>query len=164
MEADVIALLHSLQPILFGTVVDKDKLQQKYGLNAHNPKRLALRSIVQRFDMTLQRLNAYGTVVMDEEQYRKDADLRKMIHMARRFGLSIRGMLYSPRSSTKPTRINGTVTFVPSEMSSGIQLADVVSGTTWRLYEKGDRTRFNRIASLFDRTGSRRWEPSLVPL
>ncbi len=163
MTDEVIGLLLDLKPILFASVVDKERHQARYGVNAVDPKRLALRGIVHRFNLTLERIDAYGAVVMDEEEYRKDADLRAMIHRARTLGLSMRGMLYDPQYASKPSRINGPITFSPSEMSSGIQLADVCASIVWKKYEKRRDDLFNQVEPLFDRTGSRRWEPSIVP-
>jgi hypothetical protein len=163
MEAEVVNLLLGLNPILFATVVDKDRHQARYGLRAYHPKEMALAGVVQRFDMDLARLQAYGSVVMDEEQVRKDARLREMIHRSRRTGLSFRGMSYQPSYDSIPTRINGTVNFSPSELSTGIQLADFCAGVVWRKYERGEDARFNRIEPLFYRVGPRRYEPSVVP-
>jgi len=163
MEAEVVNLLLGLSPILFATVVDKDRHQARYGGRAYHPKEMALVGVVQRFNMDLDRMQAYGSVVMDEEQVRKDARLREMIHRSRRTGLSFRGMSYQPSYDSIPTRINGTVNFSPSELSTGIQLADFCSGVVWRKYERGEDDRFNRIEPLFYRVGPRRYEPSVVP-
>ncbi len=163
MEAEVLTLLLGLNPILFASVVDKDRHQARYGLRAYHPKEMALAGVVQRFNIDLDRMQAYGSVMMDEEQVRKDARLREMIHRSRRTGLSFRGMSYQPSYNAIPTRINGTVNFSPSELSTGIQLADFCSGIVWRRYEKGEDARFNRIEPLFYRVGSRRYEPSVVP-
>jgi hypothetical protein len=163
MEADVLNLLLGLNPTLFATVVDKDRHQSRYGVKAYHPKEMALAGTCQRYDMTLQTLGAYGTVVMDEEQVRKDTRLREMIHRSRRTGLSFRGMSYQPSHDSIPTRINGTVNFAPSHLSAGVQLADFVAGVVWRKYERSEEERFNRIEPLFYRRGNRRFEPSLVP-
>lgn len=163
MEADVISLLLGLNPILFATAVDKDRHQAKYGLRAYHPKEMALAGTCHRFQMTLAAMSAFGSVTMDEEQFRKDARLRQMIHDSRQTGLIFRGSSYQPRYDGRPTRINGSVNFSPSELSTGIQLADFCAGVVWRKYERAEDARFNLIEPLFYRVGNRRYEPSLVP-
>lgn len=39
--------------------------------------------------------------------------------------------------------------FTPSHMSVGVQLADMVAGATWRKFERGDESYFNKIAGSF---------------
>ncbi len=162
MLDEVIDLLHDLKPRIFGTVVVKERHQAKYGYDAYDPKLLALRGLVQRFDLTLSRLDAYGQVVMDEEQFKRDAKLREMVYFGKRHGLSIRGMLYSPRFASKPTRISGTINFTPSEYSPGVQLADTCCGILWRKFERGQVRYYKRIEDLFDRYPGGA-EPSVIP-
>lgn len=162
MADEVIGAVLEAEPIVFATAIDKKALQEKYVTPFH-PKRLALKGLAQRFDMMLQRVDAYGTIVCDEARFKNDAELRRMIHEARSTGLAIRGMTYNPTHDSRPVRINGTIQFAPSELSAGIQMADAISGIVWMAYEKESTDRLAKIERLCDALGSRRFEPVRFP-
>jgi hypothetical protein len=46
--------------------------------------------------MYLERKNKIGSIIVDEEEYKKDKELQLMIHNFRRDGLTIRGSNYRP--------------------------------------------------------------------
>lgn len=163
LSDEIFALLLKLKPTLFATAIEKTKHKQKYGLHADNPRSLALRATVHRYSMYLNRHSLLGSVVLDEEEYRKDKELQKMTHEFRRYGIILRGWNYQPRYEDKLDRVLNTITFAPSEMSPGIQLADVCSRATWTHFESGKSNRFNQIAPLWNRDQNRVYEPSVIP-
>jgi len=163
MSDEIFGLILGLKPVLFATAVDKVNLKQRYGSNAHSPRSYALRATIHRYSMYLNKNSLIGTVLFDQEEYRKDKELQAMVHEFRRTGVILRGMHYQPRYEDRLERVLNTITFAPSETSPGLQLADVCSRSTWAHFERGKSNRFNQISSLWNRSNSRRYEPSVVP-
>jgi hypothetical protein len=163
LSDEVFDLLLKLKPVLFATAINKTKLKQKYGSNAIFPKGLAMRATLHRYSMYLNKHSLVGAVVLDEEEYRKDKELQLMAHEFRRHGIILRGWNYQPRYEDRLERVLNALTFAPSEMSPGIQLADVCSRSTWVHFEQGKSNRFNQISPLWNRDNSKVYEPSIVP-
>lgn len=160
---DVFSLISELSPVLFSTVIDKEKLKIKYGEYAYDPKYLSLVSTVSRFSMMLKRNSCTGQVIMDDEHARKDKDLQKSIHELRGDDTIIRSSRYNPRSKERLERIINSILFSHSEASEGIQLADFIAKVVWIKYTYGKQDRFNQIEKLFDHNEYRYFDPSLVP-
>ncbi len=156
---DVFKLIINLNPILIATIVDKERLKNRYGIGAYNPTHYALRATAVRFSMTLKGLEGIGEIIMDEDK----TDLQTFLSRARRGDLTIRGWRYNPRYSEFLEPIINSLLSTKSEDSVGIQLADFVVKTLWfkYVYDKGDR--FSQIEPLFFRLKGRRVEPSVVP-
>ena len=163
MADEVFDLILSLKPILFATVIDKPALKGRYGINAYDPKLLAIRATIHRFAMSLKRENAVGTVIMDAEEYRKDHLIQEMVRTFKKNGIIIRGFTYQPMYIERIARIIDTISFTASDESSGIQLADFCARTTWQHYEKNQSRRFQQLSPLWDRVGNRIYEPSVFP-
>ena len=162
MADEVFDLISRLNPILFASVVDKTEMKIRYGAGAFNPTRYAIRSTIDRFCFFLNRIKGLGSVVIDEEEYKKDKALREMIHSFRSSGMTITGFTYNPSRTNKLERILNTVSFSPSEMSAGIQLADFISRGTWLHFERGKSNRFHQLIG-WDHDGSRQYEPCKIP-
>ncbi len=160
---EVFNLILRLEPILFASVIDKKKMKQRYGNSAYDPKLLGIRSIIHRFAMSLKRLNGVGSVVMDSEEYRKDQLIREMVQRFKKDGIIIRGYTYQPKYIEKIVEIIDTITFTDSNMSAGIQLADLFLGATWQHYERSLSRRFNQVSPLWDRKGTIIYEPVMIP-
>jgi hypothetical protein len=159
----VFTLIKSLKPVLFATAIDKLKLKQRYGERAYSPRRLAIQSTLHRFSMYLDRENFIGSAIMDEEEFRKDKELREMINTFRKFGITIRGWNYNPSKENKLERVLNTVQFTPSHTSPGIQLADVCSRATFLHFERTKSNRFFELKPFWDAKDSKVYEPSVVP-
>ena len=155
----VFTTLLGIKPVLFATVIEKGRLKTKYGRWAENPTSLAVRATADRFDKFIQRNGAIGGLHMDEEEIRKDGNLRGIIHRARTSGIKLSVW----KNDSKLSRFLNAIAFSPSQTSPGIQLADFVSHTCWMHFTYGKSDRFTQIAPLWDRTGGRVWEPSVVP-
>jgi len=162
MANEVFSLIDSLDPVFFASVVDKLKLKRKYGIRAHHPTQYALRSIIDRFCKYLERNDEIGAVYLDEEEYKKDKTLRQMVHEFRRKGTAIRGFYYSPSDVNHLERILNAISFTPSEMSPGTQLADFLSRTTWLHFERKKSRRFNQLKHWDTHSGTQ-YEPCVIP-
>jgi hypothetical protein len=162
MADEVFDLIIGLEPVLFATVVDKVKMKIRYGSKAINPKEYAFRGLSARFSMFLKKKKTIGYMVMDTEEYRKDKALQSLVHKARKFGINICGWSYHPTIDHLELCLN-TVTFVPSEMSPGIQLTDFCAHSIFKYSERGKGNRYNQLSPLFNRNGSKVYEPSFVP-
>ncbi len=113
--------------------------------------------------MYLNRIDGIGAIIIDEEEYRKDREIQRMVQEFRMYGITIRGMNYTPNQEENLTRVLNTISFTPSELSSGIQLADVCSRATWTHFERDKSDRYNQLSGFWDRTEYRVYEPSIVP-
>jgi len=156
-------LIVSLKPRLFATAVNKIQLKYRYGIGAYPPKSLALRATIHRYSMCLNKNGMIGSVVLDEEEYRKDRELQTMTHEFRNHGVILRGESYQPRYEDKLERVLNTITFAPSHMSPGIQLADSISKAVFSHFERCKSNRFNQLSTLWNRDLTKVYEPSVVP-
>jgi hypothetical protein len=163
LSDEIFDLLKSLKPILFATASNKTQLKRVYGSQAYHPRVLGLRATIHRYAMYLERINEIGSIVVDQEEYRKDKELQAMVQDFRRDGITIRGDNYQPMVENKLRRILNTISFTPSHLSIGLQLADVCSRVTWFHFERNKSMRFNQISSLWDRESEKIYEPSIIP-
>jgi hypothetical protein len=164
MANEIFDLLLRLKPVLFATVVNKVRMKERYGVNAYDPKVYAIQATIHRFAMFLKRqTDGIGNVMMDTEEYKRDHLLQEMVRTFKRTGIIMRGWMYQPRYEEKLERILNTIAFSDSDLSSGIQLADVCSRTTWQRYEHGLARRFSQLSPLWNREGQLVYEPSIVP-
>lgn len=159
----IFKLIIDTKPILFATAINKIQLKRKYAHNAYHPRILAMQATIHRFSMFLEREKFIGSAVVDEEEYKKDKELRELIHQLRRFGATIRGWNYQPRKENTLKRVLNAISLSPSEMSTGIQFSDVCSRSTWSHFENKKSDRFNQISVLFDKNSARVFEPSVIP-
>lgn len=164
MADEVFGLLSQLSPVLFATVVDKIRLKDRYGINAHDPKLYGMRATIHRFAMFLtNQTNGIGNVMMDAEEYRKDHLIQEMVNTFKITGCIIRGWNYQPRFEEKLDRILNTIGFSDSTVITGIQLADVCCRSTWQHFEHGKSDRFKQLAPFWNRDANKIYEPSVVP-
>jgi len=164
MANEVFDLILKLKPVLFASVINKAELKQRYGVNAHDPKLLAIRATIHRFGMCLKcQGNAVGDVMMDAEEYRKDHLIQELVKTFKTQGVMIRGWNYQPFYNDKLERILNTISFADSATCAGIQLADFCCRTTWQHYEENKSNRFAQLSPLWDRYNNRIYEPSLIP-
>lgn len=160
---DVFDLILDLEPKLMASVVDKERLKERYGSDAKNPKKLGFRATIDRFHKHLNEHDAVGTVTIDSAERTYDRQLREMIYEAQDDGISLPGADY--KSDTTLPRIMDTVTMSPSEMSAGIQLADVVAYQVYGEYSySGTSHGYEALDHLFrDPSGTSFVEPSVFP-
>ena len=161
---EIFDLIINCKPVLFATAINKLQHKHKYGERAYAPRILAMRATIHRFSMFLEREDFIGSVVVDTEEYKKDIGVRTLIHQLRRFGATIRGINYQPRRENKLKRILNAINLSPSEMSTGIQLADICSRSVWSHFEKQKSNRFDQLKVIFDRGENQIFEPSIIPL
>jgi hypothetical protein len=160
---NIFDLIIDLSPVLFATAINKKQLKKLYGSYAYNPKDLALRSIIHRFSIYLEREKLLGLLVVDEEDYLKDKQMQNMISYYRKYGITIRGQNYRPIYENSLNKILNTIHFTPSYLSPGIQLADVCARATFMHYARNKSNRFNQLGVLWDRNKERTFEPVLFP-
>lgn len=163
LSDEIFLLINDLKPVLFATAINKKQMKKVYGTNAYDPRSLGLRSTIHRFAMFLERKGMIGSIIVDEEEYKKDKELQMMIHDFRRNGMTIRGSSYQPILENNLRRVLNNIAFTPSHLSGGLQLADVCSRSTWSHFEKSKSDRFTQLNSLWDRNDERCYEPSIVP-
>jgi hypothetical protein len=164
MADEVFGLLSQLNPVLFATVVDKIRLKERYGVNAHDPKLYGIRATIHRFAMFLtNQVNGIGNVMMDAEEYKKDRLIQEMITTFKIMGIIIRGWDYQPRYEERLTRILNNIGFADSTMITGIQLADVCCRTTWQHFEHSKSDRYAELSPYWNRSATKVYEPSVVP-
>jgi hypothetical protein len=165
MANEVFDLILSLKPILFASVIDKRELKERYGVDAHDPKLLGIRATIHRFGMCLKNRvsDGVGDVMMDAEEYRKDHLIQEMVKKFKSEGVMIRGWSYQPFYNDKLERILNTISFADSSTCAGRQLADFCCRTTWQYYEENKSRRFEQLSPLWDRSGERVYEPSIIP-
>ncbi|WP_076143259.1 DUF3800 domain-containing protein [Natrinema saccharevitans] len=163
LRDDLFELILDIEPMLMGMVIDKYELKEEYGAYANPPKRLAFRAIADRFHKQLQSDDAVGMITMDASERSIDARLRELIYQAQDSGIKLDGAS-SKYDSTLP-RIMDTVTVTPSEMSPGIQLADIVAYQIRHQYRyDNDSHGFQAIEHLFrDPDGYSLTEPAIFP-
>ena len=164
MANEIFDLILQLKPVLFATVVNKVRLKERYGFRAYDAKIYGIQATMHRFAMFLKRqTNGIGNVMMDAEEYKKDHLLQEMVRTFKTRGIIMRGWSYQPHYEENLERILNTIAFSDSDLSTGIQLADICSRTTWQYYEHMLSIRYTQLAPLWNREGSRIYEPSIVP-
>ena len=163
MADELFNLIMGLKPVLFATAVSKMEMKKRYGSNAYNPRSYALRATIHRYSMYLDFHKLAGTIVVDEEEYRRDKDLREMIHDFRTKGIILRSWDYNPRFENTLERILNAVNFSPSSMSPGLQLADMITRTTWSHFERNKSNRFDQLKGLWNDPSRTAYDPSVVP-
>ena len=102
-------------------------------------------------------------MIVHSEQFRKDKDLQLMVQAFKRHGITLRGSSYQPMFENKLRNVLNTISFTPSHLSPGIQLADVCSKSIFLHFERGRNNRYHQIEPMFDGTSSRKYEPSIFP-
>ncbi|MFB6162408.1 MAG: DUF3800 domain-containing protein [Halococcoides sp.] len=163
LRDDIFNLILDTEPTLMASVVDKVKMKERYGSDANNPKRYGLRATVDRFHKHLDEHDSVGTITIDSAERTLDRQLRELIYNAQEDGISLPGARY--KSDTTLPRIMDTITMTPSEMSPGIQLADVVAYQVYGEYtHSGSSHGFESLEHLFrDPSGTTFTEPSVFP-
>jgi hypothetical protein len=127
MSDEIFQIINQLKPSLFCSAINKIQLKRVYGQYAFHPRALGLRATIHRYAIYLERMNQIGSIIVDEEEYRKDKELQNMIQDFRRDGIAIRGDNYQPTLENKLKHVLNTIAFTPSQLSAGLQLADVCS-------------------------------------
>lgn len=159
---DLFQLILDLEPTLMATVIDKDRLKRKYGSHANPPKRLAFRATIDRFHKYLREMEGVGSVTIDSSERSFDRQLRELIYDAQDSGIKLEGV---DQGDTTLPRLMDTVTMSPSEMSVGIQIADIVAYQVRHEFRyDNDSYGFEALSDLFrDPSGVSLVEPSVVP-
>jgi len=163
MADEVFNFLLELKPIIIATSINKLQMKKVHSTSAFNPKRLAMRSVVSKFSMYLNRHDMIGAVVFDEEEYRNDTKLREMIQNFRTSGTNISGFRYQPSQNTKLENVLNTIQLCPSELSPGLQCTDFIARSVWQHKEKGKSNRYNEIDSLWEHTETSTYKDSVYP-
>lgn len=162
----VFAALRGLEPVIFAIAIDKRAHQARSGTRAFPPDSWAIQLLCPRFHRFLERKQAYGALMMDAEERRKDGRLWTTVERGRKSGIVIPAGPASPfvRSNTTLDRFVENVLFLKSDDSHLIQFADFCSGAVWTHFELGDSARFNELSPFFDGVGStvyglKKWPP-----
>ena len=163
LSDEIFSLLVGLRPVLFATVVNKLRLKQRYGNRAFSPRGYSLRATIHRYSMYLDHHSIAGSIVVDSEEYRKDTELREMIHDFRTNGIILRSWDYNPMYENTLKSILNTVNYTPSYQSPGIHLSDVVSRSTWAHNEHAKSDRINQLVGLWNDPSRQAYDPSVVP-
>ena len=150
---EVFATLGGLDPTLFAVAVNKERHRAKYKERAYPPDSWAMRLLLPRFHKFLDRKDAFGAVMMDAEERRKEGRLWRTVEIGRENGIVIPTGPSSgyQRTNTKLERVVENVMFLKSDTSDLIQLADFCCGAVWAHFEKGDASRFKQIYPMMDR-------------
>lgn len=159
----IFSLIASANPTIFATAINKIQMKRIYGVHAHNPKLLSIRATIHRFSMYLERKGHLGTATIDEEEYKNDKQIRQLVYNMKRYGAEIRSRYYQPYDVNHLERLLDTINISPSEMSTGIQLADVCSRSIWNHFKKSKSSRYKQLEPFFDHNKDVVYEPSLVP-
>jgi hypothetical protein len=138
---DIIVKYKSIRIITSYSVVD-EAYQREYIEDEHQLHWLCYKVLVERFQYYLQDKSRdvgqtiNGLVVCDHRERSQDMRLRSL-HS---------DMVNQDRlNASQYKNLIETVFFVPSELSVGIQLADLVAGSVFRKLEKNDDRFFARI-------------------
>lgn len=158
----IFSLFALVKPTIFATAVNKTQMKRVYGGNAWNPRLLSMQSTIRRFSMYLRRENQVGTAMVDEEEYKKDKQIRQLVHNLKRYGAGIPNHTYQPMDD-RLERLLNAISMSPSEMSTGTQLADVCSRSIWSHFEKSKSNRYLQLQQFFDSYNGVVYEPSIVP-
>lgn len=128
IKDEINELLEDIDAVLFGTILKKQLHQERYGDRARKIKPWTIQNTVDRFDATIEREGGIGQVVMDAEELETDRRIQRLFN-----NLRVHGTKLNPRGNEQRYLDNliDTVTFAPSEMSAGIQLADYVARAIW---------------------------------
>jgi Protein of unknown function (DUF3800) len=113
--------------------------------------------------MYLENHDLVGGIVVDEEEYRKDKELREMVHDFKNRGIILRSWNYNPRYENNLKRVLNSINFSPSNQSPGIQIADTISRATWSHFERAKSDRFNQLGGLWNDPSTRTYDPSVIP-
>jgi len=141
-------LILNLKPILIASTVDKVTEFKKWGSTAFLPQPYAMRSVVHKFSMYLNRRNKIGSVIYDEDKIQFNKLLQKEILSFRKHGIEI-GDQYQPSPDRLPKILNN-INFCPSHLSAGIQLADFIASAVWRKYERKDEEFYKILEPLWE--------------
>lgn len=150
-----------LKPIAVASTVDKVAEWQKWDESSIHPQSYAMRSVVHKFSMHLNRLNKIGSVVYDEDKIQFNLQLQKAIINFRKNGIGIGPQ--APLDQLK--NILNNINFCPSHLSPGLQLADFAASAIWHKYERGNDEFYKLIEPLWehDQTSQRTYRDSLIP-
>lgn len=156
-------LILELKPILIASTVDKAKEYQIWGQKSFLPEIHAMRSVVHKFSMHLNRRNKIGTVVYDADKFNFDLFLREAVQNFRRFGINIPSASFMAQTDYLPNILNN-INFCPSDMSTGLQLADFVASAVWRKYERSDSRWYDKLDSLweYDEVSKRTYKDHII--
>ncbi|ABK78180.1 hypothetical protein CENSYa_1560 [Cenarchaeum symbiosum A] len=146
MIDEVFELLLELKPILMAAAIHKTRMHQLSDGNK-NFNTMTVRSLIDKFSAYTVHFDKIGSIVYDEEQYKKDAMMRKKMRLWRRHGLNPRNA--GTQADMLPNIIN-TISLSPSEMSSGLQLTDFCARAVWDYLQKKDDSRYKQIRHLFE--------------
>lgn len=69
----------------------------------------------------------------------------------------------TPSIDNQLDRLLNTISISPSEMSAGIQPADVCSRSIWSHFENSKSHRYEQLQPFFDSNGGKVYEPFVVP-
>ncbi|MDE0526596.1 MAG: DUF3800 domain-containing protein [Thaumarchaeota archaeon] len=137
-----------LKPIAIASTVDKVAEWQNWGEKAIHPQSYAMRSVVHKFSMHLNRRNKIGRVIYDEDKIQFNLLLQEEIINFRKNGIGI-GFQSRP---DKLEKILNNINFCPSHLSPGLQLADFVASAIWQKYEHGNDKFYELIEPLWEHT------------
>ncbi|RNJ78495.1 MAG: DUF3800 domain-containing protein [Nitrosopumilus sp. H8] len=150
------------KPIIFATVVNKRKHKAKYK-NPIPPHQLAMRSTISRFSKYLTDNQEEGLVFADEESHKSDKTMIRDMYSLKRTGTTIRGRYYQPQTEDYLEMLLNPLVMAASDMSGGLQLADMCSRAIWLHYTSCKSDRYDALRPFFGTFNGRVVEPSITP-
>lgn len=135
-----------LKPIAIASTVDKVAEWQKWGERALNPQPYAMRSVIHKFSMHLNRRSKIGSVIYDEDKIQFNLLLQEEVINFRKNGIGI-------DFQSRPDRLEkilNNINFCPSHLSPGLQLADFAASAVWQKYEHSNDEFYGLIEPLWE--------------
>jgi hypothetical protein len=153
IRAEMLAIITSVRSIqVMAAVASLEACFGKIGLqNAEDLYAVTYKPLTERFQYHLQDLRKrtgteqFGIVVCDHRGPSDDKALQAL-HQRLMGGPGIYSSIYK--------NFVETIFFAPSHMSVGLQLADVVAGSLWRKFERGDDRYYRLIERAIRRSPS----------
>lgn len=158
---DVFDVIINAKPIIFATVLNKRKHRVRYKTPIP-PYQLAMRSTLNRFSKYLTANQEEGMVLADEESHKGDKKIIRKMDSLKRTGMTIRGRNYQPQTEDHLEMLLNPLVMAASDMSGGLQLADVCSRAIWLYFANRKSDRYKTLRPFFGRFNERIIEPSII--
>jgi len=147
LENDLLGLIGALDVTIFGMVLDKERHWQQY-VYPWPPHIHMLEAMMNRFQWFLERANEPGLIVSDEPGSNKERT--ELLNAVEHYKTT--GTMFKPLRN-----VIDTIFFTRSETSVFLQLADFCAYAIFRVKERNDPSRYNRIRDRVDPYGLRQF-------
>lgn len=159
---DVFDVITNANPIIFATALNKKSHRAKYK-NPLPPYQVAMQATMSRFSKYLTDNQEEGLVFADEESHKSDKDIIRKMDSLKRTGTTIRGRDYQPQTEDYLEMLLNPLVMAASDMSGGLQLADVCSRAIWLHFANRKSDRYETLRPFFGTFSDRVIEPSIIP-